>query len=150
MSATILHPTDFSEQSRCALDLAASLARSQHARLVLLHVVPDLKAVLRAEMAAGHRPSEHFEEDMAGYRHEMSVRLQTQEVPGGAVAVERVLREGPVAETILRVAEELPTPLIVMGSHGKRGVEKVLLGSVAESVLRRAACPVVTVRQPVG
>jgi universal stress protein A len=78
----------------------------------------------------------------------MGVRLQAQEVPGGGVAVERLLREGPVAETILRVAEELPGTLIVMGSHGKRGIENVLLGSVAESVLRRAACPVVTVRQP--
>jgi hypothetical protein len=63
-TTTILHPTDFSKHSQSALALAVSMAREKGARLVLLHVVPNLQATLAAEMAAGHRPSEHFEEDM--------------------------------------------------------------------------------------
>jgi nucleotide-binding universal stress UspA family protein len=147
---TILHPTDFSEHSRCALALACSLARDQGARLIVLHVVPSLDTTLAAEMAAGHRPSEHFEEDMAGYRKEMQAQLDKLQSPVSGVKLERVFKEGPVAATIVRTAEELPCDLVVMGTHGKKGVEKALMGSVAEWVMRHGPCPVLTVRVPAG
>jgi nucleotide-binding universal stress UspA family protein len=63
--------------------------------------------------------------------------------------VEHRLEEGEPAAQILRVAKETKAGLIVMGTHGRTGLERILLGSVAEKVLRKAVCPVLTVRIPI-
>ena len=144
---TILYATDFSEPSRAALAVACSLARDLGGRLIVLHVVPSLEAIRDAEMAAGIPPSEHFEEDMTAYRAEMQAQLDALEPPPG-VKLERQLKEGHVAPTIQRAADENACDLIVMGTHGKTKIRRALMGSVAEQVMRQASCPVVVVRQP--
>jgi nucleotide-binding universal stress UspA family protein len=143
---TILHPTDFSEHSQSALATACWLARDCGARLLVLHVVPDAPSILAAEMAAGHRPSAHFEEDIAAYREEMRERLEALEPCAPGVHLERLLRVGRVAPTILRTAEEVSCDLIVMGTRGKKGSERALMGSVAQEVKHKAPCAVITAR----
>jgi nucleotide-binding universal stress UspA family protein len=147
---TILHPTDFSEHSQAAFKAACSLARGWDARLVVLHVVPSAPDILAAEMAAGHRPSEHFEADIEGYRKEMSQRLDALESPIPGVRIERLLKEGHVIPTILRTAEEAGGDLIVMGTRGRRGSERAIMGSVAREVTHKAPCEVLTMRAALG
>jgi nucleotide-binding universal stress UspA family protein len=147
---TILHPTDFSEHSRAAFRTACSLARGWGARLVVLHVVPSAPDILAAEMAAGHRPSEHFAEDIEGYRKEMQQRLDALEPPFAGVHIERVLKEGHVVPTILRTADEVGSDLIVMGTRGRTGSERAVMGSVAREVTHKAPCEVLTVRALLG
>jgi nucleotide-binding universal stress UspA family protein len=129
---TILHPTDFSEPSEQACRLACSLARDRGARLIVLHIVP---ASLSAEQK--------------GFGEEIADELNQFAIPDAGVHVERRLEEGDPVEVILRVARETNSGLIVMGSHGRTGLSRLLMGSVAEHVLRRADCPVLTVKSPV-
>jgi nucleotide-binding universal stress UspA family protein len=137
---TILHPTDFSERSEHAFRLACSLARDHLARLVVLHVIPPPQTVAyeAMPMVPMHPP---------GYRKELEARLRELKAPAG-VAVEYLLEEGFAATEIVRLAKELSADLIVLGTHGRAGVGRLLLGSVAEQVLRKATCPVLTVKAP--
>jgi universal stress protein A len=128
---TILHPTDFSERSHHALELACALARDRSARMIILHVM-----------------AVPLVEEKRLYREEMEGELLGMRVPDPQVRVERRLEEGDPATQILRVAQEMSCDLIVMGSHGRTGLERLLMGSVAEQVVRRASCPVLTVKAP--
>ncbi len=128
----ILHPTDFSEDSAEASRVALAIARDRGARLIALHVKP--REIVDGRFIAGPTP------DI--YREELWGRLRRLEDAGQGVRVEPLLKEGfPVAE-ILRTAEDSRCDLIVMGTRGRTGLEAAALGSVAESVLREAACPV--------
>ncbi|HEY8505975.1 MAG TPA: universal stress protein [Gemmataceae bacterium] len=135
---TILYPTDFSEPARAAFDLACSLARDHGARLVVLHVYPPPRA--HGDIIDFRAPDGPVE----------SLRAQLHEVrpPEPGPEVEYRLEEGDPAAVILRVAAERGCDLIVMGTHGRTGLWRVLLGSVAERVLRDAPCPVLTVKSP--
>ncbi len=136
---TILQPTDFSPLSGHALEAACALARDYGARLVLLHVQPPEVVysdgfILLPESSL--------------VRKELEEQLRGVEVPDPTIRVERVVEEGDPAATIVRVAEAAGADLIVLGTHGRTGVGRLLMGSVAEAVLRRAACPVLTVKAP--
>lgn len=133
---TILFPTDFSENADQAFPLACSLARDCGARLVVLYVMPPL--LERERLDARQHPEEYY----AG----LWKALRELRTPDENVHVEHRLEEGNAAEKILEVAEEIQAGLIVMATHGRTGLGRVLLGSIAEQVLRRAACPVLTVR----
>ena len=136
---TILHPTDFSERSRYALQLAAALARDHGARLLLLHVV-ELPAMAYAEAA--------LVADPAAFLVEAHRKLNQVPVPLPPGRVERRVALGEAVTEIVAVAEEAPCDLIVIGTHGRTGLRRALLGSVAEQVMRRAPCPVLTVKMP--
>jgi len=136
---TILHPTDFSDQAAYALHLASALARDYVARLVVLHVVVTPPAIY-SEAVVVPPSREYLEEGKA--------RLDQLVVPGENVRAERRLAEGDPVREILRVAGEIYADLIVMGTHGRTGLPRLLMGSVAEQVLREAPCPVLTVRTP--
>jgi universal stress protein A len=136
---TILHPTDFSDRSQNALVLASSLARDYGAHLILLHVLP--------------RPIIGFGEgvippDLADLRAEARTDLARLILPDPDVVADRRLLEGDPATMILKIALEEPVDLIVMGTHGRSGLGRLLMGSVAESVMRRSRCPVLTVTSP--
>lgn len=136
----ILHPTDFSECSKCAFELASSLARDYNARLIVLHVgVPPTPMVPDVMLAA----------DTEAFEKNLSAQLDKIRPPEARIHCERRLdmAADAVAE-ILRVAEHEQCDLIVMGTHGRTGLRHVLLGSVAERVVRQASCPVVTIRSP--
>jgi nucleotide-binding universal stress UspA family protein len=138
---TILHPTDFSTPSQYALELACALARDHGARLVLLHV-GAMPVMVYGE---GVLPV-----DTDAYTLELREKLDKVQTPDPAIEVERrlVMVGDPVAE-ILGVAEDIACDLIVMGTHGRTGLRRALMGSVAEQVVRKASCPVLTVKMPV-
>jgi universal stress protein A len=139
---TILHPTDFSDCSQGALRVACSLARDHGARLIVLHVtsLPDL----------GYKgfglPGSPLQAEE--YLTKVRQDLERVQPPEPQVPFERRLEEGDPVTEILRVAAETDASLIVMGTHGQTGLRHVLLGSVAEQVVRRAPCPVLTLKTP--
>lgn len=133
----ILHPTDFSEASRPAYRLACSLAKEHDAQLIILHVVAP------SAIAYGDAMTEMVR---AGSREEIKHMFQRLHAPAPTVPVEHVIEEGDPVATILRVAKEKKVEQIVMGTHGRTGLNRLLMGSVAENVLRHAECPVVIVR----
>lgn len=134
--ATILHPTDFSEHSEFAFRLACALARDYKARLVLLHVIPTPMVVYY-----GTVPAETWSSVA-------EVKEQLRQLEGRAhhVRVESQVMEGDAVDMILRAAEETNSDVIVMGTHGRTALPRLLMGSVAESVLRKAPCPVLTAK----
>jgi nucleotide-binding universal stress UspA family protein len=136
---TILVPTDFSGSSADALEMAVSLARDRQARLILLHVMAEPVFL----EGAGVIPF-----DPAMYRDEQLDKLERQAVHHPGVSIEKQLAQGKAAAEILRVAQESAADLIVMGTLGATGLRKLLLGSVAEGVARKATCPVLTIRSP--
>ena len=82
------------------------------------------------------------------YMATLNERLRDLEGPDHGVIVEIKFEEGHAAAEILRMAEKVKCDLIVLGSHGKTGVRRLVTGSVAEAVMRRASCPVLVVKQP--
>ncbi|HJZ59942.1 MAG TPA: universal stress protein [Gemmataceae bacterium] len=136
---TILHPTDFSDRSHYALHLAGALARDYGAGLMLLHVIPQ-SIIGYGEGVIPPDPDVLLEEARAD--------LDRLIVPDLDTPVWRRTGNGDPAATILRVARETNTDLIVMGTHGRTGLSRLLMGSVAEQVVRRASCPVMTVKTP--
>jgi nucleotide-binding universal stress UspA family protein len=142
----VLYPTDFSDTAREALTHALFLAEQYDAELHLLH------AVVLHEYDP-NEPSQHFPEAEELFRRlfeiadsEMS-RL-TSKPEASALRIREAKRKGfSAAEVILEYSHEIEADLIVMGTHGRRGAARMLLGSVAEEVLRRAECPVLTLRQ---
>lgn len=135
----ILHPTDFSEQAQYALRLANSLARDHRAHLVVLHVAaPPHPAGM---LPPGRHPKRYY----------VAMRKKLRELQPLDAAVERKQRvaEGEPAPQILRVAQEIGCDLIIMGTHGRTGLKHLLMGSVAEEVVRKASCPVLTLKTPI-
>lgn len=141
----ILVATDFSPASEAALAWARDLAQQYAARLSLLHVVTDPRAtgVLTSEVYVPASP-ETQERLVREARERLEQVLPPNERGrfGGMIEA----RIGDVAETILETALEQKVDLIVMGTHGRHGLAHLLLGSVAERVLRDAPCPVLTAR----
>jgi len=139
----ILCPTEFADLSQRALEYAADLAHDYGARLIILHAVETLGAENVTYGEAVSRPQPD------SYRQRLWNDLHQVRVPDPDVAVEYVLSEGDPVEAILRTAAEQDCDLIVMGSHGRHGLRRLLEGSVAERVVRDAPCPVLVVKAPV-
>lgn len=132
---TIIHPTDFSPSSARAFDLACALAREQGARLIVLYVLPP--PICQGEVVARRQQD---------FSPELWSELRSIRDPGDTIHVEHWLRTGDVIEEIVRAAKEAGCRLIVAGTHGRSGVGRALMGSVAEKLLRAAPCPVVTIK----
>lgn len=139
----VLCPTDFSIFSSRALRHATALARRFEARLTVLHVIPyvvpygsGLPYYLPAPTVASPAMRQHADEEM---------RRFVEPAVDAPVPVRMEIREGDPWREIQSLAEELPADLVVMGTHGRGGFEHLLLGSVAEKLLRRSPCPVLTV-----
>jgi len=133
----VLHATDFSADSESAFRLACSLARDYGARLVLVHVVPQPvviygEGVFHGGAVVDTRP--------------LQERLAAQAREAPELLTETRIVEGDAAEEILRVAREVGCDLIVMGTHGRTGLRRLLMGSVAEKVLRHAQVPVLILK----
>jgi nucleotide-binding universal stress UspA family protein len=135
---TILHPTDFSECSRAAFHLASKLAQAEGARLVILHVKQELGPMVAYGEALDQLVPAEYEEKLQEVLHWF-------QVPDPRVRVEHQIARGNAAQEILRMAREINCDLIVMGTHGRTGVDHLVLGSVAEQIQRRSPCAVVTV-----
>jgi len=142
---TILVPTDFSDSATAALRWADDLAAACSARIVLLHAVdlnlqwvPAGPAVIPAPVPAAV---------VRRIREQAGASLDAVAAKTPHVA-RRLLRSGHARDVILSAANEVKANVIVMGTHGRRGVEHLFLGSVAEYVVRNAPMPVMTVRAP--
>jgi nucleotide-binding universal stress UspA family protein len=135
---TILHPTDFSERSDYAFRLACALARDHGSRLIVVHVAGPVVTAYGDMIVT---------EPIEATFKELKSKLLAIQGPD-ALLVEHRLEEGEPATQILEVARDCRCDLIVMGTHGRRGLNRLLMGSVAEQVMRKAPCPVVTVKTP--
>ena len=134
---TILVPTDFSEHSELAFRLACSLARDTGARILALHVlVPP--TIVYGEQAYAPLPEE--------YPKQWEEKLQALQSPTPNVTVEHLMVEGEPVNVILKTGRDSNCDLIVLGTHGRSGLEHLLMGSVAEKVVREAPCPVLSVK----
>jgi nucleotide-binding universal stress UspA family protein len=144
---SILVPTDFSECACHAVPAAASLARLTGARVVCLHVVEPVAAAVGWVPAAEAMPLADVSE-----RLEDAAARELPKVAAGAefegLEVEDVIARGEAASEIVRVASERGVDLIVISSHGRTGLGRIIFGSTAESVVRHAPCPVLVVKPP--
>jgi nucleotide-binding universal stress UspA family protein len=140
----ILVATDFSEASDAALAYGRTLASHFGAALQVVHVVENI--VLRSVTADGFvgvLPEVQLEVE-AGARKQLDEKLSGGEPPGSGL----VLTSNVLADAIVSHAASAGVDLIVIGTHGRKGVSRLLLGSVAERVVRAAPCPVLTVHHP--
>jgi universal stress protein A len=145
---TILVPTDFSEPSDAALEYATTLATKLGASLHLLHVFEDpyiTGGAFAAEMYAPV-PADLREALLNEAKERLEQRLAGLDNDRFHVTAE--VYTGPTAKAITDYAKTAGIDLIVMGTHGRTGMAHLLLGSVAERVVRAAHCPVMTVRAP--
>jgi glycine betaine transporter len=159
----ILAPVDFSETSVHALQYACDLAAVVGAKLTVIHIanpkkleesLSGLDAIERLGGALNlppdpqsYLPSLYQQENVEKSLHgRMRALLDPMQQAG--CETHTVLKQGHPSQEIAKHAKEHEIDLIVMGTHGRGPIEHLLLGSVAENVLRRAHCPVLTVRQP--
>ncbi len=141
----ILFPTDFSEGSAHAIPYVVDLTRHYNARLFIVHVIYDI-----AKATGWYVPHVNMDElyqDLEVNARKECERWCTEELRGYKDIEHHILRGVP-QEEILRFAEEKQADLIVMGTHSRRGLERVFFGSTAERVVRNARCPVLTVGAP--
>ena len=140
---TILYPTDLSECSDWPLQIASDLASKYSARMIILHVVETIGP---ANVTFGD--VEKRLEPQA-YRERLLENLRRVKPPLPVDhPIDYLLVEGDPARGIERIADEQHCDLIVMGTHGRRGLGRILMGSVAEHVVRTAKCAVMTVKCP--
>ena len=143
MSKRILVPVDGSEQAEAAATFAVE--NFPEATVVLLHVINPAEAGYSAQASVPSSSEEWYEEQQAE-AHDRFDELEAAARDAGATAVERVVEVGRPSKTIIEYADEHDIDQIVMGSHGRSGMSRLLLGSVAEIVVRRATVPVTVVR----
>ena len=137
----ILIATDFAESAEHALDYATELARTQAAELVLLHVyveLPPYPEVASAQVAAIYEEQRRWVET--------ALEERARRARGAGLLARPLVRTGSPAGVIARTAEEEGADMVVVGTHGRSGLDRLLLGSVAERVVRLAPCPVLVVK----
>ncbi|MEW6676161.1 MAG: universal stress protein [Nitrospirota bacterium] len=142
----ILFPTDFSEGSGHALPYAVDMARHYGARLYIIHVIYDI-----AKTTGWYVPHVSMDEvyrDMEQAAKKELDKCWIEEMRGFK-DIERSVVTGVPYEEIIKFVNENKIDLIVMGTHGRKGIDRILFGSTATQVVRNAPCPVLTVRLPV-
>ncbi len=134
----VLFPTDLSETSQTALDTAAALAAESSGTLLILHVVEPVAMAV---------PNELYMPPMDAELNELRTLLEKVAPTRNKIPCEHRLIVGNPAETIVQIANDEHFDLIVMATHGRSALMHLLMGSVAEHVVRNATCPVLTLRQ---
>jgi nucleotide-binding universal stress UspA family protein len=133
-------PIDFSERSRIALETAARMVRRDGGGLTVLHVTETAWPGAQGAFAPPPRSGQ------AGVTAQLAAwTAEAERLAGGTVS--SVLLSAPVAEAIAGFARDDASDLIVMSSHGRTGFRRLVLGSVADAVVRTAPCPVLLVRR---
>lgn len=134
----ILFSTDFSTQNDASLAQATALARDANATLIIVHVAEPPVAYMGEFYYGFPEPD----------RSALKKMLESIVPTDPAVPCKHVLLTGDPAAEIVQLAKNEGADLIVLGTHGRTGLARMLMGSVAEQVVRRAPCPVLTVKQP--
>ena len=143
----ILLPTDFSGCANYALPYAAAIARAVDATVICVNVIePIVPAVGYTGMAETMPIAEMSEQMEDSAERELPDVMRCDELRG--LKVEEVIGHGDAAAEIVRVAEEQEVDLIVISSHGRTGLGRIIFGSTAEAVVRHARCPVLVVKPP--
>ena len=141
----IVVPTDFSDCSRTAWDLAQRIAATAGSELIVAHVLTEIplygRGVLSIETARKLR-------DEVRRWTESALEDQVGKARAGGLSARSALRTGVPYEEIVALARDERADLIVIGTHGRGGIDRALLGSVADRVVRLAPCPVLTLREP--
>lgn len=146
---SILQPTDFSECANYALSYSASLARQFDATIVCLHVVEPMVPTVGYTGMTEPLPIADISEQLEdSAERELPKIAQGEECAG--LKVDELIVHGDAATEIVRVAKERRVDLIVISSHGRTGLGRMLFGSTAEAVVRHAPCPVLVVKPPHG
>ena len=140
---SILFPTDFSNGARAAMDHAISLARDYKAKLILLYVVQDI-SIAEWYIPSSLSATELVEDMQKSAWQEMN--KWAEEVSSKVGDVEKLIVRGAPFVEIIKTAREKKADMIVIGTHGRTGIDHILFGSTAEKVVRKAPCPVLTVR----
>ena len=143
----ILLPTDFSGCANYALPYAAAIARATHARILCVHVVEPLVPAVGYTGLADPMPIADISEQLEdSAEREFPQLTDCDELSG--LDVEEIIVHGDAAAEIVRVAGENEADLIVISSHGRTGLGRMIFGSTAEAVVRHASCPVLVVKPP--
>ena len=144
---SILLPTDFSECASHALSYATELARDAGAKIVCVHVIEPVMPTVGYTGITEPLPIADISEQM-----EDSATRELPKIAGceecSGLEVEEVIAHGDPATEIVRAATEHGVDLIVISSHGRTGLGRILFGSTAEAVVRHAPCPVLVVKPP--
>jgi len=140
----ILHPTDFSSASTAAFKRAVAMAKKDRSELVLVHVLAPPMPIA----GEGYIPPNVYEDLEASAQRYAEKRLTTlkDKAKTAGVRASIVIREGVADEQIVRAARAKKADVIVIGTHGRTGLARLFLGSVASRVVTAAPCPVLTVR----
>jgi nucleotide-binding universal stress UspA family protein len=143
---SILFPTDFSEGSAQALKYAVDMATRYGAKLYLVHVIYDI-----AKATGWYVPHVSMDKMYKDIEAGAKKELETfgMEELSGVKNLERIVITGVPHEEIMNFAKKNKVDLIIMGTHGRKGIDRVLFGSTAAQVVRYAPCPVLTVRLPI-
>ena len=145
----ILYATDFSAAARPAFRAALAWASGHRSRLHLVHVVTPPVVVLEDSFLSA-QSWRRLEAEGLRAAHRRLAALQTRARKAGVAASATVVRSAVPVDAIVRTARRVGADLIVVGTHGRTGLARVVLGSVAERVVALAPCPVLTVRGPRG
>lgn len=143
----ILFPTDFSELSEAALRYAHQFARDYEATLHVIHVVDEAYQYWMSMTPSAVPVGAPIVDDVVHNARKSMERLVAEKLTDGTTLVTQVLIGRPFLE-IINYAREQSVDLIVIGTHGRGGLGQMLMGSVAEKVVRKAPCPVLTVHHP--
>jgi nucleotide-binding universal stress UspA family protein len=141
----ILHPSDFSKASGAAFTKAVELAKANRADLVVLHVLAPSVPLMAGEGYVSPAVYEDLDKSARAYASNELASLVAKAKKAGVRAT-AVLRDGIAHEQIVRASRSPQADMIVIGTHGRTGLAKLFLGSVAGRVVSAAKCPVMTVR----
>jgi nucleotide-binding universal stress UspA family protein len=141
---TILHATDFSKASARALQEATKLAQEHRARLLIVHVIEPVPYAAGAEFDGAEIYARL--EDMAQRNAQSSMEKLMARLKKSSFRAESLLLRGSPHEQIVKAAKNKKADMIVIGTHGRTGLSKLFMGSVAGKVVALASCPVLTVR----
>jgi len=143
----ILFATDFSENSHWALKYALSFAQKYDAKLFILHIIQQPSYPLGMYAEISFDAMDKFNRNLSGVTEKEMQELCQNDL-GDFKNYEAIILTGTPFLEIIRTAKEKEADLIVVGTHGRTGLDHVLFGSTAEKVVRKASCPVVSVRLP--
>lgn len=138
----ILYATDFSANSQVALECASALAAAGNAKLIIAHIDDTTPGLVFGDVGYGYLPQ------IDAVAREEYQALQAVIPTRSRVPYEHRFFRGDAADGILHIADEEHVDFIVIGTHGKSELKLLLMGSVADAVVRRSKCPVLTVSQP--
>ena len=143
MIRRILHPSDFSSASRAAFSKVLELAKRNRAQVIVTHVLPPVMPIADGYMS----PQAYAQMEAASHKYgKKQLDALIAKAKRAGVRASGLLLDGIVADRIVRAARAKHADVIIMGTHGRTGLARFFLGSVASRVVGQASCPVLTVR----